>query len=74
MEIARGRTKGEVEMTLASDALGSPDIAPFLYVENSGLFWQGWGRVVRLCRVVRVKVVFDVTAAGRRETISLPLR
>ncbi len=36
MKIVRGRTKGEVETTLASDALGSPDIAPFCQLRKSG--------------------------------------
>ena len=36
IKIVRGRTKGEVEMTLASDALGSPDIAPSCQLEKAG--------------------------------------
>ena len=45
MKTARGRTKGEVEMTLASDALGSPDIAPFCQLRKAGYFGTVGGRV-----------------------------
>ena len=38
MEMMRERTKAEVEMTLASDALGSPDIAPFSQLKRAGCF------------------------------------
>lgn len=45
MKIVRGRTKGEVEMTLASDALGSPDIAPFCQFRKAGCFGTVGGGV-----------------------------
>ena len=61
LEIVRERTKGEVEMTLASDALGPPDIAPLLWSESWAVFRARLlVELIRLCRVARVKVL-DVT-------------
>ena len=59
MKIVRGRTKAEVEMTLASDALGSPDIAPFRQLRKAGCFGTGV-ELISLCRVARVKAVLEV--------------
>ena len=59
MMIVQGRTRGEVEMTLASDALGSPDIAPFLWAKGSrDCLGTVVKELIRLCRVAKVKVVF----------------
>ena len=45
MKIVQERTKGEVEMTLASDALGSPDIVAFCRSKKSGYFGTFGGGV-----------------------------